>query len=44
MAKKFKITIISMKDNGGGGGFTAAHRLFLAILKNGSLPIFIGYS
>jgi len=36
MAKKFKITIISMKDNGGGGGFTAAHRLFLAILKNGN--------
>jgi len=34
MAKKFKITIISMKDNGGGGGFTAAYRLFLAILKN----------
>lgn len=35
MSKQFKVTITSMKDNGGGGGFTAAYRLFSAILNYG---------
>jgi glycosyltransferase involved in cell wall biosynthesis len=34
MSKKLRVTIASMKDYGGGGGFVAAHRLFLAMLKN----------